>query len=245
MNLKHALFIFIFVIGCYPSFSQVNQYVKDANDSLVVKKNTSINKKRIRTIKPTTDFDQRFSFFKNSQVNIWGQKIGVLINDEWKVGMGGYFLKDKFQGVKLNTTSPTPSNVYINRDLYFGTVYLEPFLFRKPWWELSIPFEVGVGKTTLTYYYASDNAQYDTKIKYFFPTGLGLSLSLKLPPGETFKPFRWIGINFLAGYRYDLYQHLYNTDYDGAFWSVSGAIFLDRIFDDYKGWKKKRGEVKK
>ncbi len=232
---KRVIFSFLIIIA----FSSCVTYAQ-TKDSIPVKQDSVAIKKRIRTIKPTTDFDQRFSFFRNSQVNIWGQKVGVLINDEWKVGVGGYFLKDKFEGVKLNTNiSNTPSNVFINRNLYFGTVYFEPFLWRKPWWELSIPFEMGVGKTTLTYYYVTDGEQFDTRIKYFFPTGLGLSLSLKLPPGDRFKPFRWVGINFLAGYRYDLDEHVYNTDYDGAFWSISGAIFLDRILDDYRGWRKK------
>lgn len=107
-----------------------------------------------------------------------------------------------------------------------------------------MPFEAGVGRTVLRYFNVESNAQEKTEYNYFLPTGLGLSLSLKLPPGERFKPFRWVGINFLAGYRYDLDERVFNTDYDGAFWSVSGAIFLDRILDDYKAWRKKHAVAK-
>jgi len=189
------------------------------------------------SLKPTTDFDQRFSFITDSKVNIWGQKVGVLINEQFKVGIGGYFLKDKLKGSKLyNSNTP---DFYVNRNLRFGTVYIEPFLFRKNYWELSIPFEIGLGETFLKDYNLETNELIASRTKYFFPTGAGLSLSLKLPVGHRYKPFRWFGINFLAGYRYDLMEHFYNTDYDGLFWSISGAVFLDRVFDDYREWKQK------
>lgn len=228
-----SILIIYFSVLSLSSYSQ-------KKDSLFFNKDSIAAHHKKTSIKPTTDFDQRFSFIRNSEVNIWGQKVGILINEEWKVGIGGYFLKDKLQERRL--FNPSFPNFYVNRNLYFGTAYFEPFLFRKSWWELSIPFEAGFGKTILTYYNVSNDVQFDTKTKYFFPTGVGLSLSLKLPTGKRFKPLRWVGINFLAGYRYDLVEHIYNTDYDGAFWSVSGAIFLDRMLDDYRGWKAKRNK---
>ena len=157
------------------------------------------------------------------------------------MGVGGYFLKDKLKGSKLYNSS-TP-DFYVERNLFFGTGYIEPFLFRKSWWELSVPFEIGFGKTILKDYAVNNDQLIGSGVKYFFPTGVGLSLSLKLPPGKRFKPLRWAGINFLTGYRYDLDEHVYNTDYDGFFWSISGAIFLDRIVNDYKSWRVKRGKT--
>ncbi len=214
------LFFFIFFLLRYNNF-----IFSQESDTLVIEHQK-------KSIKPTTDFDQRFSFIKKNEVNIWGQKVGVLINEKIKIGVGGYFLKDKLKSNKIyNNSKP---EFYVNRNIEFGTAYIEPFLFRKNYWELSVPFEMGFGKTTLKDYLVSNDVLVGHGVKYFFPTGIGLSLSLKLPVGKTYKPFRWIGINFLAGYRYDIAEHIYNTDYDGLFWSVSGAIFLDRIFDDYK-----------
>ena len=222
-----------FLLGYNSAFSQV----EDTSSLL-----QSIPRKFF-SLKPTTDFDQRFSFFAGSKVNIWGQKAGILINEELKVGIGGYFLKDKLKGDKLyNSTTP---DFYVKRNIQFGTVYIEPFLVRRSWWELSMPFEMGFGKTVLKDYALKNDSLIASGKKFFFPTGVGLSLSLKLPPGDRFKPFRWVGINFLAGYRYDLDEHVYNTDYDGFFWSISGAVFLDRVADDYKEWKTKKKEREK
>lgn len=79
------------------------------------------------TIKPTTDFDQRFSFVQNNKVNIWGQKVGVLLNNRWKVGIGGYFLNDRLKESKLSTLSVP--EYYVKRNLRFATLYFEPFYF--------------------------------------------------------------------------------------------------------------------
>ncbi|MGZ4118843.1 MAG: hypothetical protein ACXVPY_15245 [Bacteroidia bacterium] len=233
MNLKTFFCLnIIFLFGFSKAFSQEKDTIPPKDSVFEIHKNF--------TLKPTTDFDQRFSFFRGSKVNIWGQKAGVLINEKLKVGVGGYFLKDYLKGSKLYNTS-TP-DFYVKRNLKFGTFYVEPFLFRKSWWELSVPFEIGFGKTILQDYAVVNDNLIASGVKYFFPTGAGLSLSLKLPPGEHYKPFRWVGINFLVGYRYDLDEHVYNTDYDGMFWSISGAVFLDRVVTDYKGWKKKKNQ---
>jgi hypothetical protein len=230
MNFKIFFYWCLIFLISHNSFSQTRDTVSA--------KDTVYKEHKKNSFKPSTDFDQRFSFIRHSKVNIWGQKVGVLINEKVKVGIGGYFLKDNLKGAELfNSNTP---DFYVKRNIRFGTFYIEPFLFRKSYWELSIPFEIGFGKTILKDYAVADNSFIASRVKYFFPTGVGLSLSLKLPTGEHYKPFRWIGINFLAGYRYDLYEHIYNTDYNGLFWSVSGAIFLDRIVDDYHNRKKKK-----
>ena len=193
-------------------------------------------------IKPTTDFDQRFSFIHGKHVNIWGQRVGILVNGKFKVGIGGYFLNDKLKSIKVYPDG-TPYT-YFKRNLTFGTVYFEPFLFRKTYWELSVPFEIGIGRSYGKTYDNTTNTFLGSTTTTFFPSGVGLSFSLKPPAFFGVRPFRWIGINFLAGYRYNFLESISNTDYDGAFWSISGAVFLDKIVDDCRYWKKKKANAK-
>jgi hypothetical protein len=190
------------------------------------------------SIKPTTDFDQRFSFIRSQSVNIWGQRGGILINEWLKVGVGAYYMND----TRLNTRKATilPSQHYSETSLIFGTAYIEPFLTRRKYWELSVPLEVGYGKTNSKVYQETTETLVRATSRGFLPTGAGLSVSLKPPAIGSFKPTSWIGINFLAGYRYCPLSSVFRTDYNGAFWSISGALFLDRIFDDYRCWKLKR-----
>jgi hypothetical protein len=203
-----------------------------------LKDSTSVCKHHT-TVKPTTDFDQRFSFIRNYSVNIWGQRGGILVNDEWKFGLGAYYMND----TRMNARVTNPSH-YLKQNLLFGTAYAEPFLIRKKYWELSVPFEIGYGKAGSSTYESANDELIRTRSKDFIPTGAGLSLSLKFPSIGRFKPTSWVGVNFLAGYRYCLLENVFKTDYDGAFWSISGALFLDRIFDDMRARKRaKRGEA--
>ena len=190
---------------------------------------------RKHSVKPAFDFDQRFSLLGPEFVNIWGARAGLLVNDKFKIGFGLYFLGEfnKNKKVPLDITTPT----YAKRNLYFGTLYFEPFIFKRKYWELSLPIEAGFGKSIFRTFDSNTNVNTKNESTFFIPSGGGLSLSLKLPAILGWRPSRWIGINFLAGYRYDFKEKYFGTNFDGAFWSVSGAIFLDRIADDIHYWR--------
>lgn len=178
-------------------------------------------------VEPSTDFDQRFSLIHQKQVNIWGQKLGVILNQKYKVGLGAYYMNDKNIQRKSELYSP---ETYLKWKLEFGMAYFEPFLIRRKYFDISLPFELGYGKSILHHYNINSNNLLKTEYRDFLPAGVGLSLFLKPPAFFHFQPFTWIGINFLAGYRYCILQDTFKTDYDGWFYSIGGAIFLDKIY---------------
>ncbi|HXC03520.1 MAG TPA: hypothetical protein VNZ86_02135 [Bacteroidia bacterium] len=223
-----------------PLFAKAPEDLLRTKEDSLKTDSTRIRHRRTTTWKPTTDFDQRFSFIHNQSVNIWGQRGGVLINDEWKTGIGVYYMNDTKMLSRQIAATGGAARHYLTQSLLFGTGYIEPFLLRKKYWELSVPVEFGYGQSAAKIYQSSDDAFVRSTSRVFLPAGAGLSLSLKLPALPHFKPLSWVGINFLAGYRYCLLQNSYKTDYDGAFWSISGAIFLDRVSDDWKLWKRNR-----
>ena len=210
-------------------------------DSLFNKMDTI--KTRDKKYAPAFDLDQRFSFIRDQSVNIWGYREGVIINGKFKTGIGEYFLLDKLKSKKLDVNGEPLT--YGKRSLIFGTVYFEPFLWRKKYWEMSIPIELGFGRSYFKVYDTQTNTFMGSTTTYFIPSGGGLSLSFKLPAVLGWRPTRWVGINFLAGYRYDFLERYFGTNYDGAYWSISGAIFLDRIQDDIRYWKKKKDDRNK
>ncbi len=195
------------------------------------------------SIKPTTDFDQRFYYTPGDVQNVWGYRIGVLIKDKFKTGIGAYYMNETSKlasPINLLNGSTTNDVYSINKKLYLGTVYYEPYLIRRNLWEASLVFETGYGRTSNT---VSDekNIQPAQDINaLFIPAGAGLSVNLKLPALFHIECLRWIGINAMAGYRTVIYQGDKQFDYNGAYWSISGAIFLDRVVDDVHHWKKER-----
>jgi hypothetical protein len=192
--------------------------------------------RKVLSLKPAFDFDQRFSFIRGDAVNIWGERAGILINDKFKVGIGGYYLDQNLKSIVVNQNGKPL--YYAHRNLYFGTGYIEPFLMRRTYWELSIPIELGFGESFFKSYDSNTNELLASEQKIFIPAGVGLSFSLKLPTFWGWRPPHWFGLNFLAGYRYCILENEFQTDYDGFFWSISGSIFLDRVVDDIHYWKK-------
>ena len=194
------------------------------------------------SIKPTTDFDQRFYYTPGEIQNVWGYRAGVLINDKYKLGIGGYYMnKTSDQDVPTNSLSRTTTDAYsLHKKLYLGTVYYEPYLMRRKLWETSLVFETGYGRTATYSVDEKSNQVLNKNNALIIPAGAGLSVNLKLPALFHVQFFRWIGLNAMAGYRTTIYQQDKQYNYNGAYWSISGAIFLDRMFEDFNNWKKER-----
>lgn len=183
------------------------------------------------SLKPTGDFDQRFSFIENQGVNIWGYRIGLLVNDKFKMGIGGYFLDQNTASVKLDRKG-IPLRQLTKR-LYFGTIYYEPFLFRKKRWEMSMLFELGYGKAVLdSVNKIRGRFVTTTEHQDFVPGGFGFSANFIMPEIKHMHFLTYLGINTMIGVRKTIFESDLRYNYDGWYWSIGSAIFIDKIFTD-------------
>jgi hypothetical protein len=191
------------------------------------------------TLKPAGDFDQRFSFIDNQGVSIWGYRIGVAVNDKYKVGIGGYFLKQQLAGVRVDATG-IPIN-QLTKNVYYGTIYFEPFIFRRKRWEMSMVFELGYGKAVLD----STNkirGRFLTKTEeqVFIPAGMGYSVNLIIPDIKGLHFLTYLGLNGMIGLRKAVFESDLKYNFDGWYWSIGSAVFIDKIFSDLKRKQKSR-----
>ena len=194
------------------------------------------------TLKPATDFDQRFYYVGAEVQNVWGYRIGVLVNDRYKVGVGAYYMNQNYSVTKTGngiSRQNDPTGI-INKKMYLGTLYYEPYLLRKNLWESSLVFETGYGKTVNAMYQQANGELTERREGKIIPAGVGLSVNFKLPALFNIECLRWVGINAMAGYRLSIYQDDKQYHYNGAYWSLSGAIFLDRVVDDFNQWRRQR-----
>jgi hypothetical protein len=111
-------------------------------------------------------------------------------------------------------------------------------------WKASLVFETGYGRTENYTIDKTDNKIAEKNNALLIPAGAGLSINGKLPPLLHLQCFRWIGINVMAGYRTAIYQQDKQYNYNGAYLSLSGAVFLDRMFEDFHAWKKQRAAAR-
>lgn len=233
MHLSFRYFFTLMTLFCVHQLSAQNP------DSVVQTVKTEAVQKKKLSLKPAGDFDQRFSFIGNEGVNIWGYRIGASVNDVYKVGIGGYFLKQESAGVRLDATG-VPIN-QLTKSLYYGTIYFEPYLFRRKRWEMSMVFELGYGKAELD----STNkirGRFLTKTEKqdFVPAGMGYSVNFIIPDMKGLHFLTYIGINGMIGLRKAVFNSDLKYNYDGWYWSIGSAVFLDKIFTDIKGKNKKK-----
>ncbi len=233
ISLLPLLLLLTTISGSYSTAS-----AQDSNTAQVMKAD-SLPKKKKLSLKPAGDFDQRFSFIDKEGVSIWGYRIGLSVNDKYKVGIGGYFLKQESAGIKLDATG-TPIN-QLTKSLYYGTIYYEPFLFRRKRWEMSMVFELGYGKAELD----STNkirGRFLTKSEKqdFIPAGMGYSVNLIIPEIKGLHFLTYLGLNGMIGLRKAVFNSDLKYNYDGWYWSIGSAVFLDKIISDLAGGKRRR-----
>ena len=226
--LKSLLLLIIVSYSCTTIFAQ-------SLDSGFKKPHKKLN------LKPTTDYDQRFSVLEKQDVNIWGYRIGVVVNDKFKVGIGGYYLNQDTTILKINASGKPTSK--LQRKLYFGTIYYEPFIFRKQLVEMSLVFEIGYGRAVLDSINSIKNRNRTTSLinieekQDFVPAGVGISFNFKVPDIKHLHFLTYIGINAMTGLRKTIFESDLRSDFDGWYWSIGGAIFIDKIFADAKAKK--------
>ncbi|GAC1441292.1 MAG: hypothetical protein NVSMB63_08750 [Sediminibacterium sp.] len=208
-----------------------------AQDSARVSIQDSLPHKKKLSLKPAGDFDQRFSFIERQDVNIWGYRIGALVNDKYKTGIGGYFLQQNTSGIRKDRDS-IPIN-RLKKSVYFGTIYYEPFLFRRKRWEMSMVFELGYGRAVLD----STNKKVGrfltkSESEAFIPAGMGYSVNFIIPEIKGLHFLTYLGLNGMIGLRKALFESNLKYNYDGWYWSIGSAVFIDKIFSDVFGKKK-------
>jgi hypothetical protein len=210
-------------------------------------RDTTAAPKNERPSKPRfiAELDQRFFYFKDrrqpllsNSTNVWGARAGLLWPSNVKTGLGFYYTNHAVD-------EPWGGYQHINRRLTYVTAYIEPYFYRRRYWELSAPIEVGVGSAHYSFTH-SDEAESRTTQTLIVPLTVGLSVSLKFPMLWGFKPLRWFGVNLITGYRYTLHDEVINRQVtlNGLYYSISPAIFLDRIYADYEIWRKKHRKNK-
>lgn len=209
-------------------------------DSLRPGQNERPNKPKV-----IVETDQRFFYFKDAgqpllqnPVNIWGARAGLLLPSNSKVGVGYYFTNQPIN-------EPWGDYQVSYRRLHYATAYVEPYFFRRRFWELSALLEVGLGAAR--YELLSKSTQESTQQRNLaVPLSAGLSVSTKFPVLFGIKPLRWFGVNFMTGYRYTLHEDVPVglSTLNGVYYSISPAIFLDRVYQDIGAWRKQRRQAR-
>ena len=133
----------------------------------------------------------------------------------------------------------------VTRHLRIGTVFFEPYLYRKKAIEVSVPLEIGYGHSR--YNRVSDQSMEGEEARgVFIPAGAGLSLSYQFPALRWFRPLHWTGFNILGGYRFTLKKDVPESqvNYSGFYISIGPSFDLENLTADIAYWRNKRRQKK-
>jgi len=175
----------------------------------------SIHIFRFQKLRPYINLDQRNSFIRNAAINVNGVQLGVLIKEKHVIGLGGYVITSSS---RQKVKTKTDKNINANRqlDMKYLTFFYQYVAVDRRFFELDIQAEFGGGGFNIKLYDAQTNKLLFNKSSSLIVTGIGPLIAIK--------PFRWIGVTGMAGYRFTFEKNT-NLNFNGAYYSY--GIWLD------------------
>ena len=242
ITLKH---IFLVVLCCFASLLLLSQSVSQQSklDSLKLKfQKDSAHTYRFKKVRPYLAIDQRKSWISNERstkkipVSINGLQLGVKLFGRHTLGFGLYNIaRESEKAVKV----VDQSSVIRYEELYmrYATLFYEFVIINTRYFELDLPLETGLGRYV---YNLKDESRTVLLWREEGP--------VKISAGGAqiiIKPFKWIGLSGMAGYRFVGLNKKTNLNFNGFYYSYGVWVDLRQIYRDVKFYGFKRPKYRK
>jgi hypothetical protein len=174
--------------------------------------------------------DNRSSFVQASAVRIIGLNAGVVLpGGRWRLGLGGYTLSRDYADLYVyqykngKRTKRILDTLTPQLDLSYLTPNVSYAIFQRPWLEVTVPLEIGLGRSHYTETDTHGQATTDSR-GLFVPVEVGLAVLVR--------PVRWVGVSGSVGYRKSVLEIDYEDDFDGMYFSYRLNVFVGVIWRD-------------
>ena len=182
--------------------------------------------------------DNRESFVQSSAVQIIGLNAGlVLPGGRWRFGLGGYTLRRDYANLYTyqykngKRTKKIAGTLTPQLSLTYLTPNVSYVFFQRPWLEVSVPLEAGLGRSRYTETDQQDNIITESH-GLFVPVQAGLAVLIR--------PVRWVGVSGSVGYRKSVLAVDYKEDFDGMYYSYRLNVFVGAIWRDWRRYQRSR-----
>lgn len=236
MKFKSGLAL-LFVLVQFTFFAQnLSDKQTRQRDSLKAQlKADSLHIFRFQKYRPYFNIDQRNSFIRNAPINVLGLQLGVLIKEKHVVGLGGYAITATSRQ-KIRTK--TDKNAAANRtlQLQYATAFYQYVAIDRRYFELDLQAELGGGQFNANYYDVTTGHLLFNRHGNMMVTGIGPIIAVK--------PFRWVGLQGMAGYRFTFEKNT-NLNFSGAYYGYGLWLDIRQIIRDVKYNMVKKRKYKK
>ena len=165
------------------------------------------------------------SFVSKEPANTFGYRAGLEFNKRVRIGIGYYKLTSdivKSRPVPGVVMKDSMANAQL--DMFFIPVFFEYVFYNKDPWEISVPVNLGVGKSYFWYYKKQpegEKGKVDQK---------AVALITISAAGQ-YKILPWFGVGAGLGFRLMLKDNSnINENFNSVIYSLGLRVFVDEIF---------------
>ncbi len=189
---------------------------------------------RFQKVRPYLSFDNRNSFINDQPVNFKGTQFGFIIQEQHIIGIGIY-------GMSQNSKKPLATregtiSAKKTISLNYITFFYEYALIEKKHFELDLPLEIGLGGYGVKLVDSLSGRILSDKKGGVIPIGVGIQ--------PVYKPWSWLGITFLLGYRFVLDGNS-NQNFNGLYYALGLSFDVRQVFRNSKYYLGKKRKYKK
>ena len=176
--------------------------------------------------------DQRNSFLEttdnsNTPVDINGIKLGVVMNDRHKTGIGIYSIRDRSRHISRRMGEPAD----LDFSFRYITVFYEYLFIYSRHWDIGIPFEAGYGRYTAFGPTNPPPVPGSRNRDNVYPLGTALDVHFKL--------LRWFSVNGMGGYRHVI-NNTSPVNLSNWFYAIGLSINTRNLYQDGRYYLKKQ-----
>jgi hypothetical protein len=170
-------------------------------------------------------FDTRNSFIENSRAKIFGLKLGLNYGKRLHVGLGYnqlYPPATDFDTYYYYThPSKEKDSVAAHLRMYYVSAHVEYIFYQTKHWELSMPLQIGVGKTYYVYTMFNQKGHFQENWNFIYEPAVSVE----------YKFLRWFGVGADIGYRFMITSdRKINQKFNSPIYAFKFLIYYNEIF---------------
>lgn len=168
--------------------------------------------------------DGRNSFIENSRAKIFGAKLGIIYGKRLSFGLGYnqlYTQKNGFDNtIYLQNKDGSLYPVIARLHMWYISAYTEYVFYTNKHWQLSMPLQIGVGKSYYTHMILDKKIKTVDAFNFIYEPAVSVE----------YKIVKWVGIGADVGYRFMITsdKHL-NKNFTSPTYAFKVLIYYGEI----------------
>jgi len=167
------------------------------------------------------NFNNRLNYSDNKINSILGFKFGFSMLHKHKVGLGFNYLYSNIYHLKNLSIDNISYDIKSPLTYYFFSAFYEQILYQDKHWELSLPFQLGIGQSYFSYWIDNKKILYDKST----------IINIESVLSGHYKIFWWVGIGSGLGYNYNIKTNpQIQKSFNGFIFYIKIKVFVGDIY---------------